>query len=200
MSLDMKEDRPAYVRFEKRPVEDRNATIQAGHYVARDVDYALVTPPYSRDCHEQEAAVWLAQMDVEVSSGRLPATWRDNYKAAYEAWKKGEEIPVEGTPIKGWQLFSPAQQKNAIELGFRTVEDLAGMNAEGLQKFGIGGQDAKNKAQAWLKAANGPGKLAGEISALQVAVSQLQEQNRRLEEQNKEMAAELESRTRRKAA
>ena len=47
-----REERPAYVRFERRPMEDKAASIREGRYVAKDVDFALVTPPYSNDCVE----------------------------------------------------------------------------------------------------------------------------------------------------
>ena len=40
--------RPPYVQFEMRAVEDRQASIDAGHYVAKDVAYAIITPAGSR--------------------------------------------------------------------------------------------------------------------------------------------------------
>lgn len=198
--MEIREDRPAYVRFEKRAVEDRAASIERGTYMTRDVDYALITPPYSKDCVELEAADWIRRMDEDVQGGRLPSNWRDKYKEAYAAWKKGEEVPLDGTAVKGWPVISPAQQKNLVSLGFLTVEDLANMNEEGMKRYGMGAQDMKNKAKAWLKAASGPGKVAAEIAALQADMKGLKEQNERLIEQNKELAGQLESMSRKKAA
>lgn len=198
--MEIREDRPAYVRFETRAVEDRAKSIERGMYMTRDVDYALITPPYSKDCVELEVGDWMRRMDEDVQGGRLPSNWRDQYKAAYAAWKKGEEVPVDGTPVKGWPVISPAQQKNLVSLGFLTVEDLAGMNEEGMKRYGMGAQDMKNKAKAWLKAATGPGKVAAEIAALQADMKGLKEQNDRLIEQNKELAGQVEALTRKKAA
>lgn len=192
--MELKEERPAYVRFETRAVEDRDASIERGHYVTRDVEYALVTPPYSRDCVEFIASEWLRQIDTEVSAGRLPGAWRDQYKSAYQAWKAGNEIPLNGTPVKGWQLLSPAQQSNLIHLGFLTVEDIAGMNDEGQKRYGMGALDMKNKAQAWLNAAAGTGKVAAENAALKAKLDALEEQNALLREQNKALADASEKR------
>lgn len=165
--MDMKEDRPAWVQFEVRAVERRN---EAGESIKVDVDFALVTPPYSKDCVELIAEEWLKQCDVDVSAGRLPNTWRDQWKAAYKAWKEGQEPPVNGTPLKGWPMLSPAQLQNLLHMGLRAVEDVAGMNDEGMRRYGMGALDLKNKATAFLKAQSGPAKVASENAALKVKV------------------------------
>lgn len=186
MSIDLQEERPAYVRFEKRAVEDRAATIANGHYSTKDVEMALITPPYSRDCVEKEVKDWLAQLDEHVRNKRMPPRWRDAYKAQYEAWKKGEEIPVDGVPIKGWSMLSPSQQQNLLQIGVRTVEDLAGMNDEGMKRYGMGALDLKTKAAAWLKTAkSGVAKATQQISALTAENKTLKET---VEEQGKAIA------------
>jgi hypothetical protein len=47
--------KPPYVRFEVRSVEDRTASIESGHYVGKDVIFAIVTPAGTRDRIEREA-------------------------------------------------------------------------------------------------------------------------------------------------
>src|SRR4051812_29413973 len=113
---------PAYVRFERRAIEDRAAGQREGKDSSKDVDYALVTPPYSKDCFEAVAPEWLAQMERDARAGRLPQEWYERYVTQYERWKKGEEMPLNGTPIKGWPVISPAQMKNLIALNILTVE------------------------------------------------------------------------------
>lgn len=184
--IDLKEDRPAYVRFEMRAKEDRAATIANGHFTTKDVEYALITPPNSRDCVEQEIPVWLNQLDVDVRNGRIPPNWAKSYKAQYEAWKRGEEIPVDGVPIKGWAMLSPSQQQNLLQIGIRTVEDLAAMNDESMRRYGMGALDIKTKAVAWLKTAkSGVAKATQEIAALKAENKSLKES---LEEQGKALA------------
>lgn len=178
--MDLQEERPAYVMFELRAVEDRAATIKNGYYSTRDEEIAMITPPYSKDCIEMECAAWLRKNDDDERNGRIPATWRDKWKAAYAAWKSGQELPLDGHPIKGWGVISPAQQANLLQVGVKTVQDLAKANDEGLRRIGMGSVDLKNRATAWLKAESGPGKAAQEIASLKVENATLAEQVKQL--------------------
>lgn len=171
--IDMKEDLPAWVRFEVRADEDRTASIAAGTYMTKDVEYALVTPPYSKDCNVIEAKEWLRQNDEHVRNGRMAERVRDAYRAKYEAWSKGQEIPEDGVPIKSWTLLSPAQRDNLLAIGVRTVESLAKINDEGMKRYGMGALDLKNKAQSWLKTAKNIGPVVQENAALKVQVADL---------------------------
>lgn len=164
--LDRKE-RPAYVQFERKPVEDKAASAAAGHYVARDVDYALVTPPYSKDVFKQKTSLWLEENQRMVDTGRMPQEWADQYKKAYEAWKNGQEIPLNGIPIRGWGVISPAQQETLIRMNCLTVEDLAAVTDEGLHRIGMGSVDLKNKAKAWLAQLNDKGPLTQQMADTQ---------------------------------
>lgn len=164
-----REDRPAYVRFQRRSMQDHAASLAAGKYVAKDVDYALITPPYSKDVVELKVDRWMTTMADDVRNERLPTAWREQYVDAYERWKKGEELPLNGTPIKGWGVLSPAQQENLIRVGVLTVEDLAGINDEGMRRVGMGSVDLKNKATAWLSQLADKGPLTMEIAALKRA-------------------------------
>lgn len=161
-----KKDRPAYVRFERVAVEDKAASVAAGQYRARDVDFALVTAPYSRDVFKQEVIDWFAEMEKHVRDERIPPQWLEQYRAQYAAWKRGEELPLNGTPIKGWAVLSPAQQDVLIRMNVFTVEDAAAMNDEGLRRFGMGASEVRNKAEAWLKQAKDKGPLTMEIATV----------------------------------
>ena len=63
--------RPAYVQFEVRAVEDRTATLESGHFVAKDVIYALVTPAGTKDRLEKNAEEWIKRMEEGVSQERI---------------------------------------------------------------------------------------------------------------------------------
>jgi hypothetical protein len=133
-----REERPAYVQFERRAVEDKPASIREGRYIAKDVDIALVTPAYSKDCMEQKVDQWLSNIDRNLREGRVPQTWVDQWKESLKRWKEGQEMPLNGTPIKGWGVISPAQQATLIGINCRTVEDLAAINDEGIRRVGMG--------------------------------------------------------------
>lgn len=187
----VKDARPSYVKFERKAVEDRTASLAAGHYVAKDVDFAVITPQGSKDKIERVVADWFVQMQQQVKEGRLPEDWFQQYKAAYGYWQKGQEPPLNGTPIRGWTVLSPAIQENVIHANILTVEDLAQINDEAVRRIGMGALDCKEKAIAWLKAAAGPGKLTQEMAALQVRMNELASTNERLLTDNKEMKIAL---------
>jgi hypothetical protein len=187
-----RKERPAYVRFVRRAIEDRTAPSIGGRYPKRDVDYALVTPPYSKDVFEAVAHEWLAQMAVEVRNNRLPEEWYDKYKQQYEKWKLGEEMPLDGEPIKGWGVISPAQQANLIALNIRTVEDLAGVNDEGVRRIGMGAGELRDKAKAWISQLKDKGPLTQENALLKSENIALKASNEQLLARNKELAERLE--------
>lgn len=162
-----REERPAYVRFERRPMEDKAASVREGRYVAKDVDFALVTPPYSKDCVEYKVEQWLINMERNVRDGRIPEKWADQWKASYNSWKNGQEMPLSGTPIKGWGVLSPAQQQTLIAMNCLTVEDLAGINDEGLRRIGMGAVELRDKAKNWLASMKDHGAVTVQLAAME---------------------------------
>lgn len=186
-------ERPAYVRFETRAVDDKAATLEAGHYVSRDEDWALITPPYSKDCVEKKVDKWLSQVRVNVKKGRVPQNHLDIWTQAYDSWKKGQEIPVNGTSIKDWNILSPSQCKNLISAGCLTIEDLAQCNDEGLRRIGMGAVDLKNKAKAWLQAAKDHGPIVMQVTSLLKENEQLKGSIESLQEQITLLARQIDS-------
>lgn len=178
------ESRPPFVRFEYRPVEDRAATLAKGHYSTKDVAYALITRPGSKDTHEALAEDWLKTMEAKARENLVPPTWPEAFKQLFERWKKGEEAPVEGTPIKGWPVLGPSAQQTLIQAGFRTVEDLAAAPDPELNSIGPGAIEFRNKARAWLEQANGPGKAVERITALEAQLAQQSALIKQLSEAN----------------
>jgi hypothetical protein len=162
-----RKERPAYVRFERVSVEDKGASIREGRCVYKDVDMAYVTPNGSRDSWPTKVEPWLKDMEQQVRNERLPQAWLDMYRKAYEAWKNGQELPLNGTPIKSWGVVTPAQRDTLIKMHILTVEDLAALNDEGLKRIGMGSIDLKNKANAWLSQLNDKGPLTLQMAQLQ---------------------------------
>lgn len=177
-----REERPPYVVFERRAVEDTVKSRESGRYVAKDVDFVLITPPYSKDRVEMIVDKWFENKKREVAKGRTPKKWLDDWMGAYKAFQNGEEIPLNGTPIKTWQAISPAEIATVIAAGIRTVEDLAACNDEGLRRIGMGGRNLVGKANSWLKGANDTGKIALENAALSKQVEEMKTTISSLEE------------------
>ena len=185
-------DRPPYIRFKRDAVEDAQASLEAGHYVARDVDYVLVTPPYSqKDVLRFKVASWFETLEVDVRNGRFPAEWLDKFRGSYALWKNGQEIPLDGTPIRGWGVISPAQQETLTRMMILTVEDLSRANDDALRKIGMGAVELRNKARAWLAQVNDKGPATLQIANLQKENEILSSSVSALQKQVEELCRQL---------
>ncbi len=167
VDLNTKHGKPALVRFERVAQHLPSASEKEGRYIAVDVDLVTVQQLGSTDCVKFKVKDWLAQNERDLQNDRLPASHAAYYKEAYKRWLDGQEMPVTGTPIRGWAVISPAQQALLVNLGVRTVEDLSTMTDEGLTKIGIGAVTMKQKAVAWLAQANDKGTLTMEMVKIQ---------------------------------
>lgn len=189
--MEVAKERPPYVTFEVRAIEDRNASIEAGHYVANDVDFALITPMGSKDRVERVVSEWFAKLAEDVRNQRFDPAWLSAFKEAYKAWKEDREVPVDGTAILTWPVLSPSQVKSLLDCHIRTVEDLAVANEEALARIGMGGRALKQKAEEWLKSAKTIGVRSEEVVALKAENKDLKAQNQDLDKRLKELSAKV---------
>jgi len=172
--------RPSYVKFELRSVEDREKSIEAGHVVFKDVAYAVITPQGGNLVVDREVTPWLADLNKRGDENA------EHYEKIYEAWKAGNDAPVDGTRIQDWPSITPAQVDQLKYANCLSVEDLAAANEGMLARIGMGGRALKQKAQAWLDSANNTGKSAEELQALRVRT---EEQNETIETMKAKIAA-----------
>jgi hypothetical protein len=178
------EDKPPYIKYEMREIEDRAATIANGQYTAKDILFVVVTPAGSKDELDFEAEAWLARQRDAVRAGRLPQKWLDYYLAVKKAHEEGLEEPTNGTPLSRWPGLSPAQHKNFLSCNIRTVEDVASMNEEALMRVGMGARSLQQRAQAYLDALkSGVGQASEANAALKVENASLAQQVKDLNEQ-----------------
>ena len=181
-------ERPPYVVFETRPVEDRAASLAAEDGLPRykDVPFAIITPPGSKDQIERIADDWFAEKAEHVKAGRWPAAWHQAFKDAYAAWLKDEEPPVNGMSIRDWPALTKHQFESLRNLRIMTVEDVAVMNEEAIGRLGMGGRALKERAIEFLNTAKNISASAERIAALQADNTSLQ---RQLAEQGARLAA-----------
>ena len=194
--LAAKEDRPAYVRFEIRAVKDPEASLKAGHYVSKDQEWVAVSILGSTDIYRQKAEKWFAKVEKNVENGRTPLRHLELYRQVYENWKKGIEAPLDGTSVKDWNALSPAQCENLIKSGMRTIEDVANPTPEAVKRYGMGFQELKHKANAWLQAATDQGIVAEELAASKRKIEQLEGTIESLQNKIKLMETQEEERNR----
>ena len=163
--------RPPHLRFENIAVEDRNATVEAGHPVFKEVAHVHLTPVGSRDSVTKEVSEWLLQNQRQVDEERLPREWADNFRRAFEHWKAGEEMPLNGSPIRTWPGASAAEIASCKAVHVLTVEDLAQANDETVRRLGMGGLELKKRALRFLDEAHGAGRLVAENAALRAELA-----------------------------
>ncbi len=187
----IQEDRPPYVTFEVRPEEDRQASIDAGHFVAKDVVYALITPMGSKDRIERIADDWMQKLETDTREGRFKLEWLRHFKELYRAFQENREAPINGFPLKQWPVATPAQILTLERLHVRSVEDLANANEEVLGRVGMGGRALKQKAIDWLASASGEGKLSEKLSALSQKLDEVLARNTALEAENQRLQQAL---------
>lgn len=162
-----KAGKPAHVTFRTVAKQLKQQSEREGRYIAKDVDMVDVRQIGSADSVTFEVAYWLKQNEADVSGERLPRSFADFYLESYNRWKSGQEMPVEGTPIRSWPVITPAQVEMLVSIGIRTVEDLSTLTDEGVKKVGMGGVDLKNKAKAWLAVAQDKGVITQQVTTLQ---------------------------------
>jgi hypothetical protein len=187
-----------FIRFETRPVEDREASLKVGRFMTKDVDYIVIVPLGSggKEQIEQEYTAWLEQRKRETGrheirtgdsavpmfSSRFPDEWLDKIEKGYEAWKAGQEIPVEGTPLAQWAVLSPAQRQQLIGMGVQTVEQLAQLPDGGLDSFGIGGMSLRQRARAANKGSAEMEQLRSENASLKNQIAAIMKRLEKMDE------------------
>jgi uncharacterized protein YjiS (DUF1127 family) len=159
---------PPYVKFVQRAVEDRSLPEVSGKYGSKDVDFAEITRPGQNDTVEREVGPWLSDMQKRVENGLVPSTWLEHFQKQYAAWKEGQELPEEGTPVRLWPAVGPAQVEELLHLKIRTVEALAQLDDGALSRIGTGAVTLRNRARAWVEAAGSIGTTAAKLERLEV--------------------------------
>lgn len=75
---------------------------------------------------------------------------RQRWPKEYEAFQKGQETAVSGTPIDVLPFLKPSMVRELKALDIMTAEQLANLNDLGLQRIAMGGRRLKQLAEAYL--------------------------------------------------
>lgn len=98
---------------------------------------------------------------------------------AYEAWKQGHEIPINGTPLGSWAGINAAQAEALKQISIRTVEEVRDMTDTMCDRVRMPNvRDVRKSAHAFL---DGKGKASSaakiaELEAKYEAVLELLEE------------------------
>jgi hypothetical protein len=168
----------AIAKFFKGQVKDEAKSAAQGRICYRDVDMIQIIIP--GDKHN-------------VVMRKIKPSDKVNYPKQYEAFRKMEEFVPEGTLIDNWPLLSRSQIEDMKYQGIFTVEQLANLPDDLLQRLGMGARRIRDNAIAFLEAAKTgavPAKLVSENEALQRANDLLKTQVEDLARRLENLAAE----------
>lgn len=194
MSLSIFDKRPPFVRFEEREMGlNAEATRQEGRPIPRMVIMACITPHGSKDSFEQVADDWIEKQKQRSLSGEAPAEWYNHFALQLSEWKKGNELPREGTPIKTWAMCTGMDGKHLIATGITTVEDLAAFPDTNLGVIGMNGRYLRDMARGWLAEAKDKGANAKALADANVEIATLKETIERQTARIDRLAAKLEA-------
>lgn len=187
--------RPPYVRFEEREMGlNAEATAAAGRPIPKVVIMACVTNAGSKDCFEKIAEEWIEDKHKQALNGLFPLEWVTLFRAQFEAFKQGHELPREGTPIKTWAMCSREAATRLIAGGITTVEDLAEFPDSNLNVIGMDGRYLRDMARGWINEAKDKGANAKALADANVKIGTLEETVKRQAERMERLEARLEDR------
>lgn len=185
--------RPPFVRFEEREMGlNAEATAKEGRPVPRVVIMACITPHGSKDVFEKPADDWLEGVKQKTLRGEYQTEWYNHFKLQYEEWKKGNELPREGTPVKTWAMCTREAANRLIAVGITTVEDLAEFPDSNLSVIGMDGRYLRDMARGWINEAKDKGANAKALADANVRIEQLQATVAAQNERITRLAARLE--------
>lgn len=120
------------------------------------------------------------QEKVERLRKTNPVVW-PLLERHYEHWKKGQDMPTEGTPLEAWPGIAPGQIARLRDMHIRTVEDLATVTDSALDNIGMGARALQRQAQAFVNnidasaTAARQAKLEAENETLKAQLAELAE-------------------------
>ena len=195
MTIGIAEARMPYVRFEEREHGlNEEASKRAGRPVPRVVVFACVTPHGSKDSLDKIADEWIPDIKKRAAMGTYPPEWAEHFDKQYQAWKQGQELPRNGTPVMTWQAATSEQRSRLRAIGIPTVEDLAAVPDGALGQIGLDGRNLRDLAKAWIAEAKDKGVNARLVADQSTRIEDLEKQNQDLRQRLAALEAAQEKR------
>lgn len=128
-------------RFYSKPVKNNFRSESEGRPVFEDKEFVEILVPGDRK----------TVVDTLVKDEH-----KRRWPREYAAFKAGQEVPVEGTPLEEWPQITRSQVEELKFAHIRTVEQLASLPDDPLNRsVSMGGFALREKAQRYLEALNG---------------------------------------------
>lgn len=166
-----------HVEFYIEPVEKPALSREAGRPIFEDTEFVRLRfvgdPKSSLVAPANDAA----GRDRETGQSY---SWAQKYAEHYRFFKANQDQQAAaGTPLTEVPWLTAAKRAELKALNILTVEGLAGLDGTLLGRIGMGARELKNKAQAYLDAANtnAPNaRMATELASAQDEIASLKQQ------------------------
>lgn len=171
----MEETKHLHIEFFTEPKQDKRRSKEEGRPIYKDEEFVRIK--FVGDPKRELVAPAKDKFRRAPEGGYL--TYADAYPRHYEAFKKGQELIGEGTPLAELPFLTEAKRAELKALNIHTAEALAHLDGANLQRLKMGGRDLKNQAQAWIEKANGSADLtrfAAENASLHEQIEALKAQ------------------------
>lgn len=159
-----------FPEFYVREVEDKKQTKEAGRPIFKDVEYVRIM---------------IAGDKLNIPEFKVTDEHKNRWPEHYKAFKEGREAPINGTPIDEWQGISRTRAKELRAIGIRTVEDLASLHDNAIQRIGMGARELVQQAKAFLDDEQSVDKLREKISELEAEISELKKPKKKVSRKKK---------------
>jgi hypothetical protein len=153
-------------RFFIESVADEGASAREGRPIFRDQERVELMMPGNT-----------FNVPVEIVNDTHRQRWPEQYKA----FKAGQEMAVEGTPLEQWPILKRSQVLELKALNLFTVEHVAGMPDATCQRF-MGGMRLRNLAKAYLDDAQAASVLAATTADNERKDAQIADLNLKVEQ------------------
>lgn len=119
--------------------------------------------------------------DADTSNARradtialMNARWAE-IGPRYEAWKNGQELPENGTPLAAWSGVSPDAAKHLRNMGVQSVEDVASLGEDVAARLPFpNSRELPRLARQYLESTDAT-EAAAEMQALKDQIAEMQQ-------------------------
>ena len=148
--------RPTVV-FRNNATPNEAKTKEAGRPIYDDMEVCdIFFPGMVKErvptCRALDQADWV---EDPIMGTRRPRTYMEKYAEEYQAFKAGDAATSAGTPLEELPFLTEGKRlelKHGLKI--YTAEQLAGLDGLGLKALGVGGRDLRDRAIAYLQAAD----------------------------------------------
>lgn len=157
-----------FVQFYSDAVELKAESEKQGRPIFKDM-------PHIRKMIPGDASTIIERVAKPHDMQQFPREW--------EQFQRQQVTGMTGTPLEQWPQITRAQVKEAKYFEVHTVEQMAELSDLSCQKMGMGFQDLRSKAKAYLEAAKGTAaqtaqaaenqRLQNEIEALKAQLQDI---------------------------